>query len=159
MIIELILEGKSNLEISKLLNISRSTVYRTRRKLRKIKKLTKLTELTKLTDWSIKKFKEIKNMSAKYSKKLSLQGVNICPSDIEPILLDLLIHTDQKNISNKDAYFHKYAPLKVSNLKDKVLRRSHTQLTDEDGEELYSSSITPETILLLKEKLGRSIFR
>jgi hypothetical protein len=67
-----------------------------------------------------------------------------------------MIHTDQKNIKNKDAYFRKYCPLKINNLKYKILSRQEEQLFNEDGEEIYSSGGSPENTLLMYEEYMKS---
>lgn len=149
MIIKMMLNGASDDEIKGSIGVSGSTIYRAKRDLIKSKILT---------SWSKNKFHEISTISKKYHKIFSLSGVDIDESDIQAALIDLLIHTDQKDIVNKDAYFRKYAKKKMSNLKSRVIKYQAKYLTkcltNEDGEEIYSHSLDPEKILLLKEELS-----
>jgi IS30 family transposase len=143
-IMALIEEGLSDAEISKKLRIDKTTVCRTRT----IKPASK----PKLTAWSENIFPEVQEASKKYQKNLSLKFVYIDYEVIESILLDLMIHTDQKNIQNKTAYFRKYAPFKISNLKTKVLSRETESLFCEDGEEMFGTDVNPEMLLMLREE-------
>lgn len=149
MIIKMMLNGSSDDEIKDHVGVSKSTIYRAKREKLKLKKLT---------SWSKIKFQEIEGVSKKYHKIFSLGGVNIDESDIQAALIDLLIHTDQKDIENKDAYFRKYAQKKMSNLKSRVIKYQAKyltkSLTNEDGEEIYSHSLDPEKIMLLREELS-----
>lgn len=145
MIIKMMLNGSSDDEIKDRIGVSKSTIYRAKREKLKSKGLT---------SWSKIKFQEINTISKKYHKIFSLSGVSIDESDIQAVLMDLLIHTDQKDIENKDAYFRKYAQKKMSNLKSRVIKYQTKCLTNENGEEIYSHSLDPEKILLLKEELS-----
>lgn len=149
MIIKMMLSGSSDDEIKDRIGVSKSTIYRAKREKLKSKALT---------SWSKNKFHEISTISKKYRKIFSLSGVDIDESDIQAALIDLIIHTDQKDIENKDAYFRKYAKKKMSNLKSRVIKYQAKHLTkcltNEDGEEIYSHSLDPEKILLLREELS-----
>jgi predicted DNA-binding transcriptional regulator AlpA len=148
-IIKMTLNGSSDEEIKDSVGVSKSTIYRAKKE--------QLRE-NKLTSWSEIKFQEIGAISKKYHKIFSLSGLNIDEYDIQDVLIDLLIHTDQKDIENKDAYFRKYAKKKIGNLKSRVIKYQAKYLTkcltNENGEEIYSHSLDPEKILLLKEKLS-----
>lgn len=138
-------KGYSCSYISRNVKVSKSKIY-------KIKN-NKNNNYKVLTNWFKNKSLKIYEVSKKYEKILELDGIYIDRSDIQSVLLDLLIHTDQKNISNKDAYFYKYAPLKIKNLASKMVSRSTEELTNEDGEEIYCHSLTPEKILIMKESV------
>lgn len=149
----LLSNGKKVSDISCSLGVSPQYVYKIIKKNKwKIPKIKKIEPRAKLTSWSEKKFSDVKTIAEKYHKKLSLCGIDLNMSDIECTLLDLIIHTDQKDIKNKDAYFRKYCPLKIANLKYKILSRMNEQLFDESGEEIYSYGESPENILIAYEE-------
>lgn len=135
---ELSRSGMTGKEISKKLRISKSTAYRLKTKKAK-----------KFSEWAMRKFLQIDEISDKYQNILSLDGFFIDSSDISSILLDLLIHTDKKNISNKEAYFLKYAPLKISNEKSKIIKQQSKLQDTISG--FYSS---PEDILIARESIA-----
>lgn len=151
---DLLSKGEKVSDISGSLGVSPQYVYKVIRK-NKWKELTKKKKSKsekKLSKWSEKTFPHIKAIAKKYQKKMSLSGVEVEFCDIESVLLDLMIHTDQKNIKNKDAYFRKYCPLKMSNLKTKTIERRTSPLINDYGEEIYTSSVSPESAAILYEE-------
>ena len=161
-ICKMIKSGENVEDVSIKFNLSKKTIYSIIKKNnvnspRTLKTLSKKTNVKKsMTPWTNKIFLDIKKISLKYQKILSMKGFNIDHSDIEATLLDLMIHTDQKDIKNKDAYFRKYSPLKISNLRDKMVKRAGCSLFNNRGEELFSGGINPESEYIIYEKLNKT---
>ena len=142
-------QGCSTLEIMRETGFSRSWVFKIKEKYNIQEYKPKKKNLT--PEWTAKMLPKIKELSIAFSKS---SGFN--STDIESVLLDLMIQTDLKEGAlNKDAYFLKYAPLKVSNLKlNRETESLLVDIEDECGEERYSDSLDAETLLVMREDFG-----
>lgn len=154
-VLKLIRDGMSDEDIIKKMNVSISTIYRIKKDNNiKLKKKTKKV----MSSWSADIMLDIKLMSKKYQSVVSGSGCHIDLGDIESVLIDLIIHTDLKNIKNKDAYFRKYAPLKISNLKSSKLSKDTDPLFyEESNEEIYGNNLNPEYILIVKDEYSQKL--
>ena len=151
-VLRLLHKGCSTSEVMFKTGFVRSWIYKIKDKYDIVERVREHKNLN--SEWTTKMFPKIKELSISFAKS---SGFN--SSDIESVLLDLMIQTDLKEGElNKDAYLLKFAPLKVSNLK--LNRETESLLVDieEDGEsfeeERYSDSQDAENLLIMREDFG-----